>query len=323
MQHMGMTTEGFAGESGLTFVRDIVKIELDDRQLRRERDAGTRRRVRRGAYIDEARWSKLKPLERYRVQILAVVGTRHRTPVVAYDSAAAIWGYPRAGRWPGMVHVIVDPTSGVRSGAGIAVHRDQLEPQDVVEVDGMLVTTPQRTLVDLARTADREVSVSAIDRALNERRSPQRTRVSKEQLLAVHERIATQRGAARARNVITFANGLADNPGESLSRIRIFELGFPTPMLQCRHINPRGGYYFTDFEWPDYKTIGEFDGLGKYLKEEYLRSLTPGQAVVEEKIREDHLRAENNAFARWEPDDVFHPAQLRRILLQAGLPIVR
>jgi hypothetical protein len=315
---------GVDQRSGLTLVRDVVRIGCDDRPLRRENAAGTVRRIRRGAYADAAQWNTLKPRDRYLVRVLAVVGTRRRMPVLAFDSAAAVWGYPRfeawPGAWPGVVHVIAPSTSGIRSRNGVVVHRDQLEPEDVVEVDGLLVTSPQRTLVDLARIAAPGLSVSAVDSALNPTRNTAETRVTKLQLEAALERVESPRGVRKARHVIRFADGLADNPGESVSRVLIFELDFPTPSLQLRHVNPRGGFYFTDFEWPEYNAIGELDGLGKYTKEEYLGRMSPGDAVVEEKIREDHLRAEHNAFARWTPDDLRQPARLRRILAQAGLP---
>jgi hypothetical protein len=313
--------------SGLTIVRDVVRMGYDDRPLRRESAAGAVRRIRRGAYADASRWAALKPRERYLVRVLAVVGTRQRIPILAYDSAAAIWGYPRfdawPGAWPSVVHVIAPSTSGIRSRNGVVVHRDHLDPEDVVEIDGLLVTSPQRTLVDLARIAPPGTSVSAVDRALSLNRSTAENRVTKAQLEAALERIVSPRGGRKARKVIQFGNGLADNPGESVSRVIIFELGFPAPELQLRHVNPRGGFYFTDFEWPDFMAIGELDGLGKYLKDEYLGRLTPGQAVVEEKIREDHLRAERNAFARWTPDALRQPERLQRILSQVGLPIIR
>ncbi len=103
----------------------------------------------------------------------------------------------------------------------------------------------------------------------------------------------------------------------------IFELGFPDPLLQTCHRNPRGGFYFTDFEWPAYRLIGEFDGQGKYLKAEYLRGLTPGEAVTREKVREDDLRSEGNRMARWGPSDVRQRGSLLRILTTAGLPVLR
>jgi hypothetical protein len=244
-------------------------------------------------------------------------------PVVAFESAAAVWGYPRASSWPGVVHLIVDPGSGARSKNGVIVHRERLEVGDIVEHEGLMVTSPQRTLVDLARVAEMRDSVSAIDGALNPRRSTPENRVTKDQLLEVHERVVSPRGGRQALKAIEFGNGLADNAGESESRVVIFELGFPDPVLQRRHINPGGGFYFTDAEWPDYRTIGELDGVGKYLKAEYLGLMTPGEAVHREKIREDHLRAEGNGFARWGIPDIREPIRLQRILIGVGLPIVR
>jgi hypothetical protein len=58
---------------------------------------------------------------------------------------------------------------------------------------------------------------------------------------------------ARANRAISFGRTHADNPGESLSRVAIFELGFPDPLLQTCHRNPRGGFCYTDFEWPAYR----------------------------------------------------------------------
>ncbi len=73
-------------------------------------------------------------------------------------------------------------------------------------------------------------------------------------------------------------------------------------MLQRRHPTPAAlalAYFETDLEWPDLKKIAEFDGAGKYLKPEYLKGRTPGEAVVEEKLREDALRREGNDVSRW------------------------
>ncbi len=309
--------------SGLILVRDHVRREQDDRPLRRGRDAGTLLRVRRGAYADSKRWESLTSADRYRARVIAVVGTRRRMPVVGYESAAALWGYPRFAQWPNVVHVVAGKSSAVRSKNGVSVHRDDLDQRDVVELDGVLITSPERTLVDVARTAPFRESVAAIDRALNPARSAAGTTTTRAALLATLEAGSSVRGRRLAAKAIAFSDGRADNPGESVSRVAIFELGFPAPDLQRRHANPRGGFYFTDFEWPDFATIGEFDGRGKYLK-----NLTPGsgyagEAVYEEKLREDHLRAEGNAFARWGHLDVLDPARLRTILLRTGLPLLR
>lgn len=131
------------------------------------------------------------------------------------------------------------------------------------------------------------------------------------------------RGLAKAQRAIDFARPNAANPGESLSRVAIFELGFPDPDLQTPHRNPRGGWYHTDHEWPASMLIGEFDGKGKYLKEEFLRGRAPGDVVYEEKIREDHLRAEGFTVVRWAWAELTNRAALRQTLLAAGLPVIR
>jgi hypothetical protein len=92
-----------------------------------------------------------------------------------------------------------------------------------------------------------------------------------------------------------------------------------------RHPSPiRGTRYFkTDFEWPELKKIGEFDGREKFLKDDMLGGRSPGQAVYDEKLREDALRAEGNDVARWGMPAVQRPTELRDALVRLGIPLTR
>jgi hypothetical protein len=92
-----------------------------------------------------------------------------------------------------------------------------------------------------------------------------------------------------------------------------------------RHPSPiRGTRYFkTDFEWPELQKIGEFDGREKFLKDDMLGGRNPGQAVYDEKLREDALRAEGNDVARWGMPAVQRPAELRDALVRLGIPLTR
>ncbi len=68
---------------------------------------------------------------------------------LSHTSAAAIWrvGLPAAAR----PELIVPRSRALRAG-GVVVHRTaRLDPVDVVSVGGLLVTTPARTIIDLAR----------------------------------------------------------------------------------------------------------------------------------------------------------------------------
>jgi very-short-patch-repair endonuclease len=76
---------------------------------------------------------------------------------LSHQSAAALWRILR--RWPTLTHVIAP---GERRHAGIHVHRAQ--HADATTHYGIRVTTPLRTLVDLADVLDPK----ALTRALNE-----------------------------------------------------------------------------------------------------------------------------------------------------------
>ncbi|GGF20484.1 CTP synthase [Subtercola lobariae] len=293
-------------------------MDMDAHRLHRSVKTGQRLRLRRGVYIDAECWREASPAERYLLRVHAVVRTRGAPPVLGYSSAAALWGYPRVSAWPVDVHVIVPPQLGAHSKYGIRFHREILDEADVAVRASIELTSPARTLINIARTQSFGHAVVAVDAALNTRRGLDEGRVTKTQLIEALN--SSRHGAARALRVVEFAAGSSANPGETLSRIAIFEHGFVQPQLQTEHPNPDGGRYFTDFEWPECRLIGEFDGRGKYLKDELLAGRDPGEVVYEEKRREDHLRAEGNRVVRWGWRELQEPGRLVALLSAAGLP---
>ena len=318
-----MTDDRLDPRTGLFVVQSVGVSDTDARQFRRSVDRGQGTRLRRGVFTTADRWGGLAPEDRYLDRIRAVVATRRHDPVVSHQSAAALWGIPVGGAWPQAVHVLAVPASRVRSKNGVFVHRTAFDWAEVVELDGVLVTSPARTLLDLARTTTFENAVVALDHGMNPRRATPEVLVYPDELSEMLARCQSVRGSTKAQRAIDFARPDADNPGESLSRVAIFELGFPDPELQCQHPNPRGGWYFTDFEWPRFRLIGEFDGRGKYLKDEYLHGRAPGDVVYAEKVREDHLRAEGFRVVRWGPAELANRGALGRLLAAAGLPATR
>lgn len=174
------------------------------------------------------------------------------------------------------------------------------------------VTTIARTIVDLAAAQPFRFALAPADHALR------MGGTSPADLL--DQCVSLTRGRRRAQRVVDFADPGAGSAGESLSRGVIHELGFPAPTLQSRHVID-GSAYYTDFEWPDFGVIGEFDGMGKYLREEYLQGRSTADAVLEEKRRENRLRrATGSTVARWEWMDALNITPLRDILIEAGLP---
>ncbi|MDP5226978.1 MULTISPECIES: hypothetical protein [Arthrobacter] len=124
----------------------------------------------------------------------------------------------------------------------------------------------------------------------------------------------------RTREVLDFANSASESVGESYSRAVIHRLGFEVPELQFRVMGSAGEIARTDFLWRSRKLVGEFDGLMKYTRSRELSGKDPAQVVVEEKLREDRIRAEGYGVVRWVWDEVKKPQLLMQKLLRAGVP---
>lgn len=304
------------------------------RSLERSCTNGTVERLRPGVLRDAVRpLSSLPRGERYaeaRLRFLdevnAVGLTRRAEPIVfSHRSAAAILGLPTVGTWPTEVDLLAAEGVTRRTRRGVRIHLSDFDEDEIMPWGPFFVTTPARTLADIARSGDLMSAVVALDSALNEFTRPL-LRVGKAEVAGILRRHGG-RGLARAEFAVSFADGRAANAGESASRVVIYQLGYEVPDLQVRHFY-EGGYYDVDFEWPPgprrpRPLIGEFDGYGKYVKPEYLGRMKSGDAVVKEKRREDVLRRQGSDFARWGWPEVRHPAELDRILRESGLRPIR
>lgn len=129
-----------------------------------------------------------------------------------------------------------------------------------------------------------------------------------------------RRGVARIEAVAAFADGRAESPKESESRVLIAELGFAAPDLQVEVFDQDGLAGRADFGWEHVKVLGEYDGKGKYFDDRLSGGLTPEQVVWNEKRREDRLRAAGFRVVRWDAEDLADPWQLAAKLRRAGVP---
>lgn len=284
------------------------------RALSRGVSAGTHIRVMRGAYVTATDWRALDARGRHRVTIAANARIRP-DEVFSHRSAAVLHGFALIGSLPTEVHVTATPATGGRSEVGIVRHCASLGPDDITMVGGIRVTSVVRTVLDLARTDSFREATVVVDHAL-------RAGIPRD-LLRDGLGQPGSRGVAKAAAVVAFGDARSANPGESMSRATIHELGFIRPELQVRHDLRSGATYWTDFEWPGIRMIGESDGEGKYLKREYLGTMSPGDAVMAEKRREDELRADGFGFVRWGWDDAWRRIPLRDKLVHAGVPFRR
>ncbi len=277
--------------------------------------------VTRGVYMKSDVWRELDRHARYRTVIMAAA-IQLPDATFSHHSAAALWRLPWVGPWPTRVHVARPPKSGGCS-TSIVLRHTTGEPERIEIIEGLHVTDLAQTVADVASVASLEQSVAVADAALRRTAHPlaevPRTFVTREDLLNELDRIPPTHGAAKARIALEFSNGLADRPGESVSRVSMFRAGLPAPELQVALVGASGRVWFVDFWWPHSNLIGEFDGKCKYTDPEYMSGRTPQQVLIDEKDREDDLRAAGHGFARWGWSVAVSPARLRDLLRAAGL----
>lgn len=323
---VGMDSRDLPGETKLDLTRDQSLVGLDGRALRRAHRNGDKYRLTRGVYTPFDAWNSADDDERYLLRISAAVLTRRTRPVLSHASAARVWGIPILGFWPREVHLMAGGGGTRESKYGIVWHHDALADEDVAEIDGFLVTSRLRTLVDLARSSRFLSAVVSLDAGLSPDRRPAAGHdISKEELVEAVARLGSVRGCRGARLAAGFADGESGSPGESVSRANIFLCGFPPPLLQVRYRRPGGGDDITDFTWEPRHNLhgipllGEFDGRVKYTRNQYTHGLPIEEIVWREKIREDRLRRPGRGMVRWLWDVALNPVALRARLAAAGL----
>jgi hypothetical protein len=299
---------------------EVRGLGRDDRRYRREVTAGQLVRLHRGAFVPKTTWDFWTPHMRYQMRCIGAAASSRSHPVLSHDSAAAIHQIPMLGSYPALVHVLATEQAGTRTEHGFRKHASAFVSSDIEERGQLRLTNLVRTLVEYTSTCSFAGGVAAFDWALRSPGRAQFPRTTREAILECADRLQLARGKARFLKALAFANPLSESPGESFSRAIIHELGFPAPELQKDFFDDRGFIGRADFWWADHNLVGEFDGIAKYIREEYGRGITPGQIVVAEKVREDRIRATGPGFVRWEWEHPANPQQLFILLRAAGLP---
>ncbi|RKR15584.1 type IV toxin-antitoxin system AbiEi family antitoxin domain-containing protein [Arthrobacter oryzae] len=305
-------------ELPLILSSDLARLGQDARTLARQAKSGQLRRIRQGVYVRAREWDALTPWDRYPVLIRAAAATLRSRTVFCRQSSAALWDMPLLGHQH-VVRACTSDAGGGRSRAGVRRHFVDFDSTQIEEHRGLLVTDRVRTALDLAAFESFEQGVTVFDHVL--RSQPDNLApVSREDLDAGIDGNYSKAAARRIRMALKFADPASGSPGESVSRALMHRLGFRVPLLQVEIRDARGLVAFTDFDWAEEKLCGEFDGLVKYRKAEYLQGRTPAQALTDEKRREDRIRATGRRVIRWTWSELSSPATFAAFLAAAGVP---
>ncbi|OBH31831.1 hypothetical protein A5692_16475 [Mycobacterium sp. E342] len=215
-----------------------------------------------------------------------------RRGILAGYSASALHG----AKWidASLTAAIID--TNARREPGVQVWEDRIEADEVCVVEGMRVTSPERTALDLASRFPRDQAVAAVDALV------QATHLKLADVERLAERYRGRRGMKAARAALDLVDGGAQSPKETRLRLLLIRAGFPRPQTQIAVRNEWGwAEAYLDLGWEDIKVAVEYDGdqhrssRYQYVKDiRRLEMLARYGWIVVRVIAEDH------------PDDVIY-----------------
>lgn len=149
--------------------------------------------------------------------------------------------------------------------SGVDGRTRDLQPRDLQEVNGLRVTTPLRTALDLGCALGKHRALGALDQFMRHHG------LTRWEMRHELPRFARRRGVIQLRALIPLADPQAESPRESWVRLDVHEAGFPAPVLQ-HWIHVDGvPVYRLDLAWPGHRVAVEYDGEEWHLRTEAQR----------------------------------------------------
>ncbi|MEO3757805.1 hypothetical protein ABGB19_05865 [Mycobacterium sp. B14F4] len=161
----------------------------------------------------------------------------HRSKYLTEDAEVdLVWSNPRAPR-------------------GIVTRRDRLARDEWQFVDGIPVTTPERTAFDLARLTRGDKAVARLDALGNA------TRFDRDAVADLVRRHRGSPGVPRVLPVLDLCDPGAQSPRETWLRLLLVRAGFPQPRTQIPVYDDFGrARYYLDMGRDDVMIAVEYDG---------------------------------------------------------------
>jgi hypothetical protein len=179
-----------------------------------------------------------------------------RVPIVISDRSAAElsdWWLPR--QVDALIDVSVAPGDLVER-PGVRCHRRVLDPKDLRELDGIALTSPVRTILDLAAQLPLIDLVVVMDSALKKRACTREQLVARAQDRGV-------RGITRYRRALELCDGRSESAPETMTRLVIVLSGLPAPTPQFKVYDKHGTFVArADLRGHGVHAAFEYDGGG-------------------------------------------------------------
>ncbi|MCL3818515.1 hypothetical protein [Aeromicrobium wangtongii] len=137
---------------------------------------------------------------------------------------------------------------------GVTCRQALLDDADIVEVNGLRVTTPLRATADLLRKQWRPYALASADAMAHA------GLVRPMDVRAYLAELKGYRGIRQARVLARYIEPKAASPGESWTRLRLVDAGFPVPRAQVEIVDAAGGLRYLDLAYVKRRVAIEFDG---------------------------------------------------------------
>jgi hypothetical protein len=188
----------------------------------------------------------------------AILPAMRSDAYISHATAAQLWGIPLPSdaERPTDVHVTVPVPANRPRGDGVVGHRTRI-PARVTVRNGLPVSTPERTWVDLASSLDVGDLVAAGDHLVC-RTNPLSSLAA---LAAELRRAGRIAGKAKLLEAMTLIRPGSDSPRETRTRLAIVDGGLPEPRVNARVELTGGQVFYLDLSYPELKIAVEYEGL--------------------------------------------------------------
>ena len=132
--------------------------------------------------------------------------------------------------------------------------RRDLTAQDISVIEGVAVTTPIRTALDLGCKLSRRDALAALDAFMR------MYSITREQFEAELPRYFRRRGVLQLRQLISLADPRAESSGESWTRLAVVDAGLPVPEPQYWVCEGGRQIFRLDLAYPLSRVVVEYDG---------------------------------------------------------------
>lgn len=291
-------TQIAAQQYGVLSLKQAHECGLQKVDLRRLRRRGTWGRPYPGVYSVRCLLDFTSESQRLRRIVMGVQLCLGPAACASAETAARLWELQGLPPWDGKVHMNMPGSTSQVQLPGVEIHQWETRPDEITRQETFRVTTPGRTLRDVALRLDRDAFVSLLDSALNQ------GYVQHPQLPSLEAANQGRRGCRACRPYWQLANGRAQSPLETRIRLICVDGGMPPDELQHPFYLPEEDRtVYGDLWWEDRRLLVEADGVEPHSR--------PGALLQDRRRQNALLRAYPGIrIVRFTWNDLAHPAYI-------------